>query len=79
MGDLMRSTQTKDCPLARDNHVWLTGQADFHADLPYRQSSIKLFCQYFAHWTSLVLSFGQPVLILYLPNGQVAQKVSVEP
>jgi hypothetical protein len=64
---------TKDCPLARDNQIWQSGKQISMQTCP---TDNQLFC-YFEHIGQVKISFGQPVLTVHLPDGQVVQRVTV--
>jgi hypothetical protein len=40
---ILSGHDTKDCLLARDNQIWLSGKADIHANLTDGQSNMLLF------------------------------------
>jgi hypothetical protein len=68
----------KDCPLARGNQIWLSGKQIFMPACLTDNQIFHIFVHIY-YIGQVKISLGQPVLAFYLPDGQVVQKVNVEP
>jgi hypothetical protein len=74
----MAGLDIKDCSFARGNQFWLSGKQIFMPACPTDNQTFHVFVHIY-YIGQVKISFGQPVLAFYLPDGQVVQKVNVEP
>jgi hypothetical protein len=64
----------KDCPLARDNQIWLPGKQIFMSTCPTDIQIFHIFVDIY-YIGQVKISFGQPVLTLHFPDGLVQKNV----